>query len=99
MALSSRRTLTGVLAALLVGCPAWAGTASPAPEAGKKIFVQRCSSCHAERGDKPLSTGLPLSDRTLTDDQLSRAVAGRLKVSPAEEKRAVELYIRSFQKK
>ncbi|HEV2687242.1 MAG TPA: cytochrome c [Bryobacteraceae bacterium] len=85
--------------ALFLSVSAWAETLSPQLETGRKIFVQRCSSCHAERGDKPLSTGLPLSDRTLTGEQLARAVAGRLKGSPGDEKRAVELYIRSFQKK
>jgi mono/diheme cytochrome c family protein len=68
-------------------------------EAGKKVFDERCSSCHAERGDKPLDTGLPLNQRSLTDAQLNRAVAGRLKSSPPEERRAVALYIRSLLKK
>ena len=74
-------------------------TQSPFLETGKKVFVERCSSCHNERGDKALSSGAPLSERSLTDEQLARAVAGRLKQSPQEEKRAVALYIRSFQKK
>ena len=81
----------------VVASLAWC--ADDAVEAGKKVFVERCSSCHAERGDKPLSTGLPLNERSLTDAQLNRAVAGRLKSSPPEEKRAVALYIRSLLKK
>lgn len=84
--------LLGVAASL-----AWC--AGDAAEAGKKVFVARCSSCHAERGDKPLSTGLPLSERSLTDEQIARAVAGRLKNSPPEEKHAVADYIRGFLKK
>ncbi len=68
-------------------------------DAGKKVFVERCSSCHAEQGDKPLGTGIPLNQRSLTDAQLNRAVAGRLKSSPPDEKRAVALYIRSLFKK
>lgn len=99
MAVAPRARIAGSLTALLLSASASAETASSPLEAGKRVFVSRCSSCHAERGDKPLSTGLPLSDRTLTDEQLNRAVAGRLKGSPVEEKRAVALYIRTFQKK
>jgi mono/diheme cytochrome c family protein len=61
--------------------------------AGKKLFVERCAKCHDERGDKPLKTGLPLSQRELSGEQLARAVSGRLKDSPDEDKRAVTLYI------
>ena len=64
--------------------------------AGKKLFVERCASCHNERGDKPLKTGLPLIERELSDEQLARVVSGRLKNSPDEDKRAVTLYIGSF---
>ena len=82
-----------------VAALAFGATDDKLMENGKALFVERCSSCHAERGDKPLSTGLPLSERSLTDAQLARAVAGRLKSAPAEDKRAVQLYIRSFLKK
>jgi len=99
MALSSQRKLGAGAAALLLCGFGWAETPSPSIETGRKVFVERCSSCHAERGDKPLSTGVPLSDRSLTDEQLDRAVSGRLKGSPQEEKRAVALYIRSLQRK
>lgn len=61
--------------------------------AGKKLFVERCAKCHDERGDKPLKTGLPLSQRELSAEQLARIVSGRLKDSPDEDKRAVTLYI------
>ena len=40
-----------------------------------------------------------ISDRSPTDEQLGRAVTGRLKGSPPAEKRAAVQYIRSFQKK
>src|SRR5437667_12732105 len=60
---------------------------------GMKLFVERCAKCHDERGDKPLKTGLPLSQRELSGEQLARVVSGRLKDSPDEDKRAVTLYI------
>jgi mono/diheme cytochrome c family protein len=66
---------------------------------GKKIFVERCAKCHDERGDKPLKTGLPLSQRELSDEEIARAVSGRLKDAPDEEKRAVALYVSSFMKR
>ncbi len=67
--------------------------------AGKKLFVARCAKCHGESGDKPLSTGLPLSQRELSGEELARAVSGRLKNAPDEDKRAVTLYISSFMTK
>jgi mono/diheme cytochrome c family protein len=66
---------------------------------GKKIFVERCAKCHDERGDKPLKTGLPLSQRELSDEEITRAVSGRLKGAPDEEKRGVALYVSSFMKR
>jgi mono/diheme cytochrome c family protein len=66
---------------------------------GKKIFVERCAKCHDERGNKPLSSGPPLSDRGLPDEAIFRAASGRLKNAPDGEKRAVALYISSFMKK
>jgi mono/diheme cytochrome c family protein len=66
---------------------------------GKKIFVERCAKCHDERGDKPLKTGLPLSQRKLSDEEIASTVSGRLKDSPDEEKRAVALYVSSFMKR
>ena len=64
--------------------------------AGKKLFVQRCAQCHGERGDKPLPTGVPLSQRKLMPEQLARSVKGRLQDSTEEDRRAVQLYIESF---
>lgn len=66
---------------------------------GKKLFVERCAKCPDERGDKPLKTGLPLSQRELSDEEIARAVSGRLKDAPEEEKRAVALYVSSFMKR
>jgi len=51
---------------------------------GKKIFVERCARCHDERGDKALKTGQPLSERSLSDEEIARAVSGRLKGEPEE---------------
>ncbi len=67
--------------------------------AGKKIFVERCAKCHDERGNKPLKTGLPLSQRELSDEEIARAVSGRLKDAPDEERRGVALYVSSFMKR
>ena len=66
---------------------------------GKKIFVERCARCHDERGDKALKTGQPLSERSLSDEEIARAVSGRLKGEPEERKRAVALYVESFMKR
>ncbi len=63
---------------------------------GKKLFVERCASCHNERGDKPLATGLPLSQRKLDNAVVERAVRGRLKSNTADQQRAVALYIESL---
>jgi mono/diheme cytochrome c family protein len=66
---------------------------------GNKLFVERCAKCHDERGDKPLKIGLPLNQRELSDEEITRAVSGRLKNAPDEEKRAVALYVSSFMKR
>jgi len=66
---------------------------------GKKIFVAKCASCHGEDGKKPVGEGLPLSERTLSDEGLAKMVRGRLKSSPENEQKAVTAYIRSIQKK
>ncbi len=60
---------------------------------GKEFFLARCAKCHDERGDKPLRTGLPLSERGLAGDQIAQAVKGRLRDRTEEERRAVTLYI------
>ncbi len=63
---------------------------------GKTIFVERCASCHGERGDKALKTGLPLSQRKLDAATIASAVKGRLKDKTPEQQRAVVLYIESL---
>ncbi len=63
---------------------------------GKKLFVERCASCHGERGDKPLKTGPPLSQRKLEDQVVESAVKGRLRDKTEEQKRGVALYIESL---
>ena len=65
---------------------------------GKKIFVERCASCHDERGGKALKTGLPLNERGLSTDVIARAVSGRLRDRTEDERRAVTLYIASIMK-
>ncbi|HYL09252.1 MAG TPA: cytochrome c [Candidatus Acidoferrales bacterium] len=65
---------------------------------GRELFVKRCASCHNERGDKPLSNGLPLAERSLTREQIVRNVGGRLRSATDEQRRGVVLYIESFLK-
>jgi len=65
---------------------------------GKDLFVERCSRCHNERGDKPLETGAPLNERGLSAEVIARAVSGRLRDRTEDERRAVTLYISSLMK-
>jgi len=65
---------------------------------GKEVFVERCARCHNERGDKPLKTGVPLSERGLSADVIARAVNGRLRDRAEDERRGVTLYISSLMK-
>ena len=57
------------------------GQSPPAEEAdqllaeGKEIFLERCASCHNERGDKPLKTGLPLNAAFRSRRSLKRLTA------------------------
>ena len=94
-------------AALLIACSMGYGQSRPAlsPQdqdkrlaLGKGIFVERCAKCHGEDGSKPLSDGLPLNERQLSAEQITRSVAGRLKSLPEEQRQAVTRYIISFQK-
>src|SRR5260370_17011789 len=54
---------------------------------GKKIFVERCAKCHDERGDNPLKTGLPLSRRTLSSEEMASPVSARPNTAPPHKKR------------
>ena len=65
---------------------------------GKELFVERCASCHNERGDKALKSGPPLNERGLSTDVIARLVNGRLKDRTGDERRAVTLYISSLMK-
>ena len=67
------------------------------PSSGKALFVARCASCHNENGNKPLSTGLPLSERKLSQETITKAVRGRMKQNSDAERQAVVKYIASFQ--
>jgi mono/diheme cytochrome c family protein len=63
---------------------------------GRDLFVERCASCHNERGDKPLRTGLPLNQRKLSRETITSAVQGRLRSKTAAEQQAVVEYISSL---
>jgi mono/diheme cytochrome c family protein len=65
---------------------------------GEKLFVARCGSCHDADGSKPLPTGAPLNQRTLSDEVVAKNVEPRLKTASDEEKRAIAAYIRNFLK-
>jgi mono/diheme cytochrome c family protein len=67
------------------------------PPPGKALFVARCASCHNENGDKPLPTGVPLSERKLSDQTITKAVRGRMSKNSDAERQAVVKYIASFQ--
>jgi mono/diheme cytochrome c family protein len=79
-----------------------AGHAAPAREValeiGRRLFLERCASCHNARGDKPLADGPPLNRRKLSREVIERNVAGRFKKATKDEKRAVTLCIESLMK-
>jgi len=85
--------------AVLVALPKHDYGAPRAGDVGRTIFMERCASCHAERGDKPLSKGLPLSERRLSMEQIQDTVNSRLSGSSDADKRAVALYIAGIVKK
>ena len=58
--------------------------------------MERCASCHNERGDKPLRTGLPLNQRKLSRETIATAVQGRLTSRTTAEQQAVVQYIASL---
>lgn len=66
---------------------------------GKELFMERCAKCHGERGDWPLKNGPPLNERKLTREVIERNVAGRFRSAPADDKRAVTLYIETLLQK
>ena len=84
--------MTPILTAL-----ALASTLAADPPSGKALFVARCASCHNENGNKPLATGLPLSERKLTQENITKAVRGRMSKNSEAERQAVAQYIASFQ--
>jgi len=94
----------GLASVLAVEPPSESAAGKPSEEAkvvarGKELFMERCAKCHGERGDWPLKTGLPLNERPLTREVIERNVAGRFKSAPADDKRAVTLYIETQLKK
>jgi mono/diheme cytochrome c family protein len=106
-----RTTTTFVFASALLGCagciPLHAQSAEQPTStvesdrllaAGKEIFLERCASCHNERGDKPLKTGAPLNERGLSAEVIAQAVNGRLRDRAEDERRAVTLYISNLMK-
>jgi mono/diheme cytochrome c family protein len=80
------------------GHPLSADERVPLLAKGKELFLARCSRCHGEKGDKPLRTGVPLTERLLSSDVIARAVKGRLRDVTEEERRALTLYISSLMK-
>jgi mono/diheme cytochrome c family protein len=100
------------LAAALAGCAQRTASSKPLLEertvastpkqppannnVGRDLFIARCGSCHDERGDKPLRTGLPLNQRKLSREVISKAVRGRLKSRTEAEQQAVIEYIASL---
>jgi len=68
-------------------------------EMGRKLFVERCASCHNERGDKPLPGGPALSERKLTREVIVKNASGHLRKATEEQKTAVAEYVESFMKK
>jgi mono/diheme cytochrome c family protein len=76
---------------------ALASTLAADPPSGKALFVARCASCHNENGTKPLPTGLPLSERKLSQETITKAVRGRMSKNSDAERQAVVKYIASFQ--
>ncbi|HMV99624.1 MAG TPA: cytochrome c [Acidobacteriota bacterium] len=60
---------------------------------GRETFIARCASCHNETGDKPLKTGPPLNQRTLSREKIEKDVAGRLSSATDEVRQGVVLYI------
>ena len=82
--------------ALGVGPSPSTGEADQLLAEGKEIFLERCASCHNERGDKPLKTGAPLNERGLSIEAIAQAVSGRLRNRTESERRAVTLYISSL---
>lgn len=66
---------------------------------GKTLFLERCASCHNERGEKPLPDGPPLNERALARETIQKAVNGRFRNKSDEEKLGVVLYIESLRRK
>jgi mono/diheme cytochrome c family protein len=92
-------TAQGARQAAAAGPSATSEEHTPALAKGKEIFAAAgCVNCHNPSGDKPLKTGLPLSERGLSTEDIARAVNGRLKNKTEEERRAVTLYIASLMK-
>ena len=82
--------------ALGVGQSPLVGEADRLLTEGREIFLERCASCHNERGDKPLKTGVPLNERGVSIEAIAEAVSGRLRNRTESERRAVTLYISSL---
>jgi mono/diheme cytochrome c family protein len=65
---------------------------------GKKVFMERCASCHNADGSAELPDGVPLNKRSLSEEKLRKNVNGRLKDRSEEERRGVFDYIQSFRR-
>ncbi|MDP8980932.1 MAG: cytochrome c [Acidobacteriota bacterium] len=76
---------------------AFACTLAADSPSGQALFAARCASCHNENGAKALPTGLPLSERKLSQETIAKAVRGRMSKNSDAERQAVAKYIASFQ--
>lgn len=63
---------------------------------GKKLFVERCSRCHGDNGEKPFAGGPSFNQRAIPAEEITRAVNGRFRDKTEKEKQAVIRYIQSI---
>jgi mono/diheme cytochrome c family protein len=70
-----------------------------ADDPGRRLFLERCSSCHDADGHKPLDEGAPLSERRMALEAIQKTVDGRLAAASLEDRRAVARYIASLQER
>jgi mono/diheme cytochrome c family protein len=65
---------------------------------GKQLFVERCSRCHGESGEKPFGGGPSFNERAVPAEEITRAVNGRFRDKSDDERHAVIRYLQSITK-